>query len=210
MKTAGGILLAKTNLPEFSYWIESDNLLSGRSNNPWDLDPHAGRVERRRVGGHRGGHVAARPRHRPRHLRARPGRADRHRLAEGDAWARADDGHLAARAAPLLACRPDGALDPRPRAGLLAAGRARTAQDAFATSTVPFDAGVGVRAGPPAAGRLDGRARLRAGRSRGRGDRAGGGRSARGRGHASWSRCASRRWSATSPSTSSTGSTSWR
>ncbi len=27
MKTAGGILLAKTNLPEFSYWIESDNLL---------------------------------------------------------------------------------------------------------------------------------------------------------------------------------------
>ena len=34
MKKAGGILLAKTNLPEFSYWIESDNLLSGRSNNP--------------------------------------------------------------------------------------------------------------------------------------------------------------------------------
>ncbi len=42
MKKAGGILLAKTNLPEFSYWIESDNLLSGRSNNPWDLTPHAG------------------------------------------------------------------------------------------------------------------------------------------------------------------------
>src|SRR5205823_8253688 len=37
MKQAGGILLAKTNLPEFSYWIESDNLLTGRSNNPWDL-----------------------------------------------------------------------------------------------------------------------------------------------------------------------------
>lgn len=37
MKQAGGILLAKTNLPRFSYWIESDNLLSGRSNNPWDL-----------------------------------------------------------------------------------------------------------------------------------------------------------------------------
>src|ERR1700709_288707 len=39
MKSAGGILLAKTNLPEFSYWIESDNLLSGRSNNPEDLAP---------------------------------------------------------------------------------------------------------------------------------------------------------------------------
>jgi len=35
LRKAGGILLAKTNLPEFSYWIESDNLLSGRSNNPW-------------------------------------------------------------------------------------------------------------------------------------------------------------------------------
>jgi aspartyl-tRNA(Asn)/glutamyl-tRNA(Gln) amidotransferase subunit A len=38
LKDAGGILLAKTNLPEFSYWIESDNLLTGRSNNPWDLE----------------------------------------------------------------------------------------------------------------------------------------------------------------------------
>ncbi|WP_294307650.1 amidase [uncultured Chryseobacterium sp.] len=37
MKNAGGILLGKTNLPEFSYWIESDNLLSGRTNNPCDL-----------------------------------------------------------------------------------------------------------------------------------------------------------------------------
>ncbi|MBW6528348.1 amidase [Sphingomonas sp. RHCKR7] len=37
MKKAGGFLLGKTNLPEFSYWIESDNLLSGRSNDPWNL-----------------------------------------------------------------------------------------------------------------------------------------------------------------------------
>lgn len=51
MKNAGGILLAKTNLPEFSYWIESDNLLSGRSNNPWDLD--------RTPGGSSGGESAA-------------------------------------------------------------------------------------------------------------------------------------------------------
>jgi aspartyl-tRNA(Asn)/glutamyl-tRNA(Gln) amidotransferase subunit A len=51
MKRAGGILLAKTNLPEFSYWIESDNLLSGRSNNPWDLS--------RTPGGSSGGESAA-------------------------------------------------------------------------------------------------------------------------------------------------------
>src|SRR4051794_8109556 len=51
MKKAGGILLAKTNLPEFSYWIESDNLLSGRSNNPWNLE--------RTPGGSSGGEAAA-------------------------------------------------------------------------------------------------------------------------------------------------------
>lgn len=51
MKAAGGILLAKTNLPEFSYWIESDNLLSGASNNPWDLT--------RTPGGSSGGESAA-------------------------------------------------------------------------------------------------------------------------------------------------------
>lgn len=38
MKKAGALLLAKTNLPEFSYWIESDNLLTGRTRNPWNLD----------------------------------------------------------------------------------------------------------------------------------------------------------------------------
>jgi aspartyl-tRNA(Asn)/glutamyl-tRNA(Gln) amidotransferase subunit A len=51
IKKAGGILLAKTNLPEFSYWIESDNLLSGRSNNPWDVT--------RTPGGSSGGESAA-------------------------------------------------------------------------------------------------------------------------------------------------------
>jgi aspartyl-tRNA(Asn)/glutamyl-tRNA(Gln) amidotransferase subunit A len=51
LKKAGGILLAKTNQPEFSYWIESDNLLTGRSNNPWDLT--------RTPGGSSGGESAA-------------------------------------------------------------------------------------------------------------------------------------------------------
>lgn len=51
IKNAGGILLAKTNLPEFSYSTESDNLLTGRSNNPWNLD--------RTPGGSSGGESAA-------------------------------------------------------------------------------------------------------------------------------------------------------
>jgi aspartyl-tRNA(Asn)/glutamyl-tRNA(Gln) amidotransferase subunit A len=38
MKAAGGILIAKTNLPEFAYSVETDNLLTGRTNNPWNLD----------------------------------------------------------------------------------------------------------------------------------------------------------------------------
>ena len=51
MKRAGAILLAKTNLPEFAYWVESDNLLTGRTNNPWDLN--------RSSGGSSGGESAA-------------------------------------------------------------------------------------------------------------------------------------------------------
>jgi aspartyl-tRNA(Asn)/glutamyl-tRNA(Gln) amidotransferase subunit A len=51
MKNAGAILLAKTNLPEFSYSTETDNLLTGRSNNPWNLD--------RTPGGSSGGESAA-------------------------------------------------------------------------------------------------------------------------------------------------------
>lgn len=38
IKAAGGILLAKTNAPEFAYSVETDNLLTGRTNNPWNLD----------------------------------------------------------------------------------------------------------------------------------------------------------------------------
>src|ERR1700748_65483 len=51
MKKAGAILLAKTNLPEVSFSFEPDNLLSGRSNNPWDLQ--------RTPGGSSGGESAA-------------------------------------------------------------------------------------------------------------------------------------------------------
>lgn len=49
-KRAGAILIAKTNLPEFSYAPETDNLLTGRANNPWDLD--------RTPGGSSGGEAA--------------------------------------------------------------------------------------------------------------------------------------------------------
>ncbi|MCX4640186.1 amidase [Streptomyces platensis] len=50
-RAAGAIPIGKTNLPEFSYWTESDNLLSGRSLNPWDPE--------RTPGGSSGGESAA-------------------------------------------------------------------------------------------------------------------------------------------------------
>jgi Asp-tRNA(Asn)/Glu-tRNA(Gln) amidotransferase A subunit family amidase len=50
-KAAGAIPLGKTNLPEFSYWTETDNLVSGLSRNPWNLD--------RTPGGSSGGESAA-------------------------------------------------------------------------------------------------------------------------------------------------------
>ncbi|MGW4072948.1 amidase [Streptomyces asiaticus] len=51
LRAAGAIPLAKTNLPEFSYWTETDNLLVGRARNPWDAE--------RTPGGSSGGESAA-------------------------------------------------------------------------------------------------------------------------------------------------------
>ncbi|MCL7492521.1 amidase [Streptomyces sp. MCA2] len=51
LRAAGGIPLAKTNLPEFSYWTETDNPLVGRTHNPWNAE--------RTPGGSSGGESAA-------------------------------------------------------------------------------------------------------------------------------------------------------
>ena len=51
LKNAGGILLGKTNMPEFALWWETDNEVFGLTRNPWNLD--------RTAGGSSGGEVAA-------------------------------------------------------------------------------------------------------------------------------------------------------
>ena len=51
LNAAGGILLGKTNMPEFALWWETDNDVFGVTRNPWDLD--------RTAGGSSGGEVAA-------------------------------------------------------------------------------------------------------------------------------------------------------
>lgn len=51
LRAAGAILLGNTNAPEFLMAYETDNLVSGRTNNPWNLD--------RTPGGSSGGEAAA-------------------------------------------------------------------------------------------------------------------------------------------------------
>jgi aspartyl-tRNA(Asn)/glutamyl-tRNA(Gln) amidotransferase subunit A len=51
IREAGGVLLGKTNTPEFTLWWETDNRVFGRSNNPWNTD--------RTTGGSSGGEAAA-------------------------------------------------------------------------------------------------------------------------------------------------------
>jgi amidase len=51
MRAAGAIVLGKTNCPEFLSNYETDNFITGRSNNPWDLE--------RTPGGSSGGESAA-------------------------------------------------------------------------------------------------------------------------------------------------------
>src|SRR6202021_867078 len=51
LRKAGAIVLGMTNTPELLMAWETDNLLYGRTNNPWDLS--------RTVGGSSGGEAAA-------------------------------------------------------------------------------------------------------------------------------------------------------
>ena len=59
LRAAGALILGTTNCPEFLMAYETDNLLHGRTRNPWDLERIAGRIERRRIGGDCGGLSAA-------------------------------------------------------------------------------------------------------------------------------------------------------
>ena len=51
LKDAGGIFIAKSNMPEFALWWETDNLVYGRTENPWMIG--------RTPGGSSGGEASA-------------------------------------------------------------------------------------------------------------------------------------------------------
>ena len=119
LRAAGGILLGKTNTPEFTWSDETDNDVYGRTNNPYDLE--------RTPGGSSGGAAAivaaggVAVRHRQRHRRQHPpaGPRLRHRRPQADERPRAADRRMAVvrgdrRLAP--AARPARPPRRRPRA----------------------------------------------------------------------------------------------
>ena len=48
LRAAGAVIFGKTNLPVFAMDWQTANPVFGVTNNPWDLDPDAGRIVRRR------------------------------------------------------------------------------------------------------------------------------------------------------------------
>jgi amidase len=85
LRAAGALILGTTNCPEFLMAYESANLLHGRSAQSMGPGAFAGRIERRRIGGHCGGAFGRRAGQRQRRLGAGAGALYGHLLAEADA-----------------------------------------------------------------------------------------------------------------------------
>ncbi len=81
LRAAGAIPIARTNLPDLLFAFESDNLIHGRTNNPFDVSSGR-RIERRRGGADRRGRISIRAGQRCRGKRKAPGALLRDRGAE--------------------------------------------------------------------------------------------------------------------------------
>src|SRR5229473_816288 len=90
LRAAGGIILGKTNVPELAGAAETDNLVYGRTNNPYNR-AHAGRQQRRRGRDHCRRRLAARSGHRCRWQHPHPGALLRARGHQADLGPRAAD-----------------------------------------------------------------------------------------------------------------------
>ena len=105
LKAAGAIVIGVTNVAEQLMAWETDNALYGRTQQPVGARSHAGRIERRRSGGHRRGPLGRRRRQRRRRIDPRARALQRHLRAEADARPRAGHGTLPALRRSLRAHR---------------------------------------------------------------------------------------------------------
>ena len=85
LRAAGAIILGVTNTPELLMAWETDNLLYGRTNNPWDLTRTPGGSSGGEVGGHCGGTLRGRRRQRRRWFDSRACALQRNLRTEADA-----------------------------------------------------------------------------------------------------------------------------
>ena len=92
LRDAGAIMIGKTTTPEFGIKGQTEGPIFGVTRNPWDLRPHARRIERRRGGGRRGGHRPYRARQRRRRIDPHSGGLLRPRRPQGHDWRRALSG----------------------------------------------------------------------------------------------------------------------
>ena len=72
LRAAGAVIVGKTHVPEMTMLPATETTTFGSTRNPWDLEPHARRLERRQRGGDRRRPVRRRARLRRRRLDPRP------------------------------------------------------------------------------------------------------------------------------------------
>ena len=124
LRAAGAVITGKLGLHEYATgWPDPDTGFR-IPKNPWDLDPHARRIELRDRRGRRRRPDPRRPRHRHRRLDPRPGLVLRHQRDEADVRAGQQGGLRPARVQPRPH-RPDGAHGPRLRPDAPGPGRPR-------------------------------------------------------------------------------------
>lgn len=86
LRQAGAIIVGKTNVSQLLMYVESDNPVYGRTNNPWDAERSPGGSSGGEGGDRRGRRLGAGPGHRYRRQRACAGALLRDPLTQADTW----------------------------------------------------------------------------------------------------------------------------